>query len=754
MSNKNISEGQLMRRSIARIILIAASIGLIVWALPRNSGPQYRYDVGKPWMYGSFIAKFDFPIYKTDEAIKAEQDSLISNFEPYFSYDTEVEKQQINKFLYDFQDGIHGLPSEYMNVITDRLHRLYQAGIMASPMYDDIAGDSTNMVRIVSGKKASSMQINCLYSTKTAYTQLFSDERLSPHRAILQKCNLNEYISPNIVYDKERSETEKADILSAIPLASGMVLSGQKIIDRGEIVDDYTFRVLNSFEREMQRRSSSSNEMATRVLGQFLYVGIIILLFTLYLVLFRKDYFDKPRSLFMLYAMITIFPIVVSLMMEHSFLNVYILPFAIVPILTRVFFDSRTAFITHVTMVLICAASVKYQYEFIIVQLTSGLVAFYSLRELSNRAQLFKTAVLVTIASAAVYLALQLMQDSDNLTLDRSMYTYFVVNGVLLLFAYPLMYLIERTFGFISDVALIELSNTSKDVLRQLSEQAPGTFQHSVMVGNLAAAIANRIGAKAQLVRTGAFYHDIGKMQNPAFFTENQTGVNPLSSMPRQQAARIVINHVADGIKIAERYNLPGIIRDFILTHHGRGVAKYFYISYTNEHPDQPADPTLFTYPGPNPFTREQAIIMMADSVEAAARSLSEYTEESISQLVNRIIDAQVTEGFFTECPITFLDIAQAKQVLIERLKSIYHTRVSYPTLNNPGQPAKQPEPTRTSSADNTKNASTRSSEKPPSPRSGEPSTEGEATEPPKRLADSKKHRIFPIKRKADKHRK
>ena len=323
----------------------------------------------------------------------------------------------------------------------------------------------------------------------------------------------------------------------------------------------------------------------------------------------------------------------------------------------------------------------KYQYEFIIVQLVAGLIAIYSLRELSQRAQLFRTALLVTIGSCAIYLALQLMQDNDINDMDNSIYKYFAVNGVLLLFAYPLMLVIEKTFGFISSVTLIELSNTSKDLLRQLSEVAPGTFQHSVMVSNLAAEIANKIGAKAQLVRTGAMYHDIGKMKNPAFFTENQVGVNPLDKMSRIDAAQIVISHVTDGLKLAEKHDLPNVIKDFIKSHHGMGKTKYFYISYKNEHPDEPVDDSLFTYPGPDPFTREQAILMMADTVEAASRSLTEYTEESISGLVNKLIDQQVEEGHFHTCPITFHDIAVAKQVLTERLKAIYHTRTTYPEL-------------------------------------------------------------------------
>lgn len=679
-----MSERNQWKKILSRMALVLISVVIIVLFIPRNSGPQFRYDVGKPWMYGSLIAKFDFPIYKTDEAIKQERDSLLRNFEPYFNFKENMESAQMTRFFEDFTGGLPGMPATYTNIVADKLHQLYKSGIMGATEFSSIAQDTTKMIRVIDGKTAYSVRISRVLSTMTAYEQIYLDERLAPYRAQLQRCNLNEYIEPNLIYDKERSEAEKNDLLGQIPLASGMVLAGQKIVDRGEIVDDYTFRVLSSFEKETQRRSASTTAVPSTIAGQVIFVSLFIILFTMYLGMFRRDYFSKPRSIAMLYAMITVFPILVSLMIEHNVFSVYILPFAMAPIFIRVFMDSRTAFLTHIVMVMLCAAAVKYQYEFIIVQLVAGLVAIYSLRELSQRGQLFKTALFVTLASCAIYFALQLMTDNTFTTVDNSMYKYFVINGIMLLFVYPLMLIIEKTFGFISNVTLIELSNTSKDLLRRLSEVAPGTFQHSIMVSNLASAIAEKIGAKAQLVRTGALYHDIGKMQNPAFFTENQNGVNPLDNMSRIDAAHIVINHVTDGLKLAEKYNLPGVIKDFISTHHGAGMTKYFYVSYRNEHPDEPIDDSLFTYPGPNPFTREQAILMMADSVEAAARSLPEYTEFSISNIVNKIVDGQLKEGYFEYCPITFHDIAMAKQVLIERLKSIYHTRVSYPELKKP----------------------------------------------------------------------
>ena len=619
---------------------------------------------------------------QTRPSIKHEQDSLLKHFQPYYSLNPLIEKKQVERFLHDYEQGINGLPKEYVGIVARQMQEIYQMGIINTNEYNNIFKDSTSMIRFVSGKNAKSLKVSSFYSTIAAYEHIFANEKLAAQRAILSRCNLNNYIEANIVYDKEKSDAEKNDLLSSIPLASGMVMSGQKIIDRGEIVNDYTCRVLNSFDKEMKRRSSTQDEIMTTFIGQILFVLILVMMFTSYLTLFRKDYFEKPRSITMLYTMITLFPILVSMMMKHNFFSVYIIPFAMAAIFVRVFMDSRTAFITHVTMILICAAAVKYQYEFIIVQLASGLVAIYSLRELSKRSQIFITAILVTISSCIVYLALQLMQDNQVFNIDPSMYTYFIINGIFLLLSYPMMYLIEKMFGFISNVTLFELSNTNKGLLRNLSEIAPGTFQHSITVGNLAAEIANRIHANSLLVRTGALYHDIGKMTNPVFFTENQAGVNPHDQLSDLESAQIIISHVTEGLKLAEKFNLPGIIKDFISTHHGNGLTKFFYINYCNEHPDEKVDKEQFQYPGPNPFTREQAILMMADTVEAASRSLKEYTEESISALTNKLIDSQVAGGFFRECPITFRDIALAKSVLIERLKSIYHTRISYPHLN------------------------------------------------------------------------
>ena len=679
MSKFNVKEDMQWRDFIIRTALIIGTVALIVWAMPRDNRSYFHVEQGKPWKYADFTAPYDFPIYKSDAAIQAEKDSLMKQYEPYYQYQKDVEGEMVRKFAAAYADGIPGLSSDYISIIANRLHRLYQQGIMASADYDKLHKDTMQMVRIVSGKNAVSVRITQIYSAKQAYELLFQDEKLSPQRQVLQKCNLNEYIVPNLNYDQTRSESSRNELMSSIALASGIAQKGQKIVDRGQIVDEKTYRIVDSFRRENDRRHQEQSGTEFTLLGQILYVALLMFCFTLYLSLFRKDYFEKWRNIAMLYTLIIIFTLATALFMRNTFFHVYILPYAMVPIFIRVFMDSRTAFTTHFTMLLICAIMLQHPFEFVAVESISGLLAIYSLRELSQRSQLFKTAVIVTLAAMATNLAFDWIR-ADTLTkIDYSTYNYLVVNGICLLFVYPLLYLIEKTFDFTSDITLIELSNSNNEVLPRMSEVAPGTFQHSIQVSNLAAEIANKIGAQAQLVRTGALYHDIGKIQNPIYYTENQSGIDPHSQLNDIESAQMIISHVTEGLKMAEKYNLPAVIRDFIATHHGLGKAKFFYIRYKNEHPDEPVDDLLFTYPGPNPFTREQAILMMADTVEAASRSLGDYTEKSIRELVNRLIDTQVSEGYFRECPITFRDIQYAKTVLIEKLKTIYHTRISYP---------------------------------------------------------------------------
>ena len=668
---------------IYKSLIFIATVSVIGYFLPNEGKFNYQFDINKPWKYGLLQASFDFPIYKNDIQVQKEQDSILADYQPYFQIDKEAEKNVLSKLREDYNKTLrHSLPgTDYVRYIERTLKALYEDGIIAGNDLKRMEEDSIIAIRLVDKNVATSRFIDQLYTVKEAYEYLLNADTTHYKKKILQQCNLNDYITPNLVYDEEKSEAAQKDLLSNISWANGFVLNGQKIIDRGEIVDEQTYNILESLRKEWEKRSDSVQEKRLTLAGQILYVGIFLFCFMAYLELFRADYYERKGTLTLLFALIVFFPVLSSIMVEQNLSSIYVVPFAMIPIIVRVFLDSRTAFMAHVTIILLCSITLRFPHEFILLQVVAGMVAIYSLRELSQRSQLLRTALVVFISYALLYFAFELIHEDDLTKLNTRMYIYFMINGILLLFAYPLLFLLEKIFGFTSDVTLVELSNINNSLLREMSEVAPGTFQHSLQMANLAAAAANKIGGKSQLVRTGALYHDIGKMVNPAFFTENQSGVNPHKSLSYEQSAQVIISHITDGLKLAEKHNLPKVIKDFISTHHGRGLTKYFYISYKNEHPDEEVDQEKFRYPGPNPFTKEQAVLMMADSVEAASRSLPEYTEESISTLVDKIIDTQVSEGYFKECPITFKDIATVKALFKEKLKTMYHTRISYPEL-------------------------------------------------------------------------
>lgn len=676
-------------REVSLQVLVACvSIFIIVWFQPRGSHSLMHFDVGRPWPYGQLIAPFDFPIFKTDAQLAHERDSVRQLYEPYFELQENVETEQVralNLALRSYSTA--DLPLAYRTFIVRRLHEAYSIGIISAENLQRLRSDSCENIRIYSGTEASTHATWQMLSPKAAYDYLLANvDSLGLTRAKLTRLNLNKFIAPNIVYDQTKSEAQWNELLSSLLPSSGMVLTGQSIIDRGNIVTERDAQILNSFERAAVARNSTSRENNLILIGQIMYVAVIIVCLICFFNLFRRDYISNWRSISLLLLLLLIYPLLTSFLLRHTLLSVYLVPYVMLPVFVRVFMDSRTAFFTHVCTILLCAVSLRYPYEFVVTQLTGGVVAIYTLRELSERSQIFRTAILSTLTMLLVYASLdfvhgrQLLGTTSLTRVDFAIYQHIILSGVLLLFAYPLMYLIERLFGFTSNVTLVELSNVNRSLLRRLSEVAPGTFQHSMQVANLAAEVALKIGAKSQLVRTGALYHDIGKMQNAAFFTENQAGgINPHDKLDEKESARIIINHVADGEMLADKNELPRLIRDFISTHHGKGLVKYFYITYKNQHPDEVIDYAAFSYSGPDPFTAEQAILMMADAVEASARSLKDYSEESIGELVDRIIDTQVAEGHFANCPITFKDIRTAKEVFKEKLKTIYHTRISYP---------------------------------------------------------------------------
>ena len=682
MDSFKVNNGFSYKDLLYKAIIFIVTVAIIAYFLPKEGKFNYQFDINTPWKYGLLQASFDFPIYKNEQQVQAEEDSIMDSYQPYYELDKQVGIAALTKFKEDYNKHLkQQIGPEYFKYIERNLKKIYEKGILSGNEQHQLLEDNINHILLVEQNVAKGTEVEQLYTTKEAYEYMLNADTTRFNRQALQQCNLNNYIVPNIIYDEAKSESALKDLLSNISWASGYVLNGQKIIDRGEIIDENTFNILNSLEKEWEKRGDTLEEKRLTFLGQILFVSLFICCFMFYLELFRRDFYERKGNLSLLFILIIFFPVLSSIIVEQNLSSIYIIPFAMIPIIIRIFLDSRTAFMAHVTIILLCSITLRYPHEFILLQILTGMAAIFSLRELSQRSQLFRTAFIVFACYALLYFAFELIHEDDLTKLNTRMYIYFGINGIMLLFTYPLLFALEKIFGFTSNVTLVELSNINHPLLRKMSEIAPGTFQHSLQMSNLAAEAANRIGANSQLVRTGALYHDIGKLENPAFFTENQSGVNPHKSLNYEQSAQVIIGHVTGGLKLAEKYNLPKVIKEFIDTHHGHGVAKYFYISYQNEHPDEEVSIEKFQYPGVNPFTKEQAILMMADAVEAASRSLDEYTEENIGSLVDKIIDSQVNDGYFKECPITFKDISQVKALFKEKLKTIYHTRITYPEL-------------------------------------------------------------------------
>ncbi len=670
------------RKWVIRPLILIASVVLIVWFMPREGKFNYQFEIGKPWKYGLLTAPYDFPIYKDEAVVKSERDSLLAYYRPYLAVDENVFPRMLEQLRSDSKGRLKDqLPEAWRPHIERLLSAIYQSGVLDSEVYANLLSHNVEEVMFMRNKIATPVSLRSVYTLKSAYHLLLYQDTVHYPVERLQQCDLNAYLQPNLIYDSLKSADARMELLASVSSAVGIVQSGQKIIDRGEIVNKETYTILESLRQASLKRTGDDNSQFVILAGQIIFVLLLLGGFVTYLIIYRKEYLLRRNTLVLLFALIVLYSVITFLLVTFNLFNVYIVPFAMLPIIVHVLMDSRTAFLAHVTTILICSICLHYPHEFILLQVVGGMVAVYSLRELSQRSQLYRVAILVVIAYSLLNFSMELMHQNEISAINLNMYLNFAINGLLLLFTYPLLFAMEKIFRFTSNVTLVELSNTNSRLLRRLSEEAPGTFQHTIQVSNLAAAAAARIGANAQLVRTGALYHDIGKIDNPIFFTENQSGVNPHKQLSYEQSARVVINHVNNGLRIAEKYNLPQSIKDFISTHHGKGTAKYFLVSWMNDNPNKEPDLQQFMYPGPNPTTKETAIMMMADAVEAASRSLTEYSDEAIANLINKIIDTQVSEGYFKECPITFKDISIVKSVFRERLKSVYHPRVSYPEV-------------------------------------------------------------------------
>ena len=660
------------------VILSVVSALLTVYFMPAHRQEKYTFTVGKPWTYDVLIAPFNFSIQKSDEVWQAEADSVKASFAPYFSRNASVSETALAEFDRFYKDSLSKVVwEESYQALRRRLEKVYRDGIISTSDEEVLSGK--RLFRVYEGNTSSFVQTSGVRSVRDAYRLVTDADIYVYDRYTLLQHNLEQYIQPNLVYDESRSEADLTSQLNEISHYRGMVVEGQKIIDQGEIVDEQKSNIINSYLNIVNEKNQSKRfEMLTWA-GRGLFVLLCFLVLFIYLSLYRIDDIENRSILWFLFGSISLFTVSMGLYCQYSSWSIFLFPCSMLAIMLRIFLDSRTAFTGYMAFVLSTSLIVSMPYEYVLLQFLAGLTGIYSLKELSQRSQILRTCLLIFISYSLVWTAFQMTQLENIRDIDPLIFLYFAINCIVILLVYPLLFVIEKLFGFTSNVTLIELSNINNPLLRELAEKAPGTFQHSMQVSTLASEAATRIKASPQLVRTAALYHDIGKMDNAPFFTENQNGVNPHDKLTPQESARIITGHVEKGLELADKYGLPESIRGFIASHHGKGVARYFYIKYSQEHPDQAPDPHDFSYPGPNPYSKETAVVMMADAVEAASRSLKEYTEESIGEMVDRIIDTQVQEGYFMDCPISWQEINRVKETFKEKLRTMYHTRISYP---------------------------------------------------------------------------
>jgi len=692
-------------REIRIIFYFVFSTLAIILLFPREGRFRFEYQKGTPWMHEEYIAPFDSPIYKFEEEVNAERDSILAEFKPYFVFDRDIVRRQIERFDIAFEErwdyflqetGIESerrirrmepVREDYANFASNVLDFVYNKGIIgAGDILDRVDNEDLTIV-IVEDLYAEERNYEEVFTQRQAYEyvltriaeytdSLFREKDVDFFRSL----NINEFLIPNLFYDEEASTRVRNELIEQISLTRGMVQAGERIISRGELVGPEKFRILESLKLEYERNLGFTGQFNFIILGKIILVIISMILLYLFLYNFRQEVLQSSRETIFILLLILIMAAVSSVTLRYDVFNLYILPFAIVPIMIRTFFDSRLALYIHIIILLVVGFWAPNSFEFIFLNLIAGIVAIFSLTNSYRRGNLFLTAMLIVLSYSTVYLAFSMIQEGNLATIDFKTFPWFAGNGLLILSAYPLIFIFEKTFKFLSDSTLIELADTNQPLLRELAEKAPGTFQHSLQVSNLAEEAIFQIGGNPLLVRTGALYHDIGKMSIPLYFVENQSSeYNPHDEMEFEDSARIIIDHVKEGVETAKKHRLPDAIIDFIRTHHGTTIVQYFYKSFLKKYPEDEADLSKFTYKGPRPFSREMAVLMMADSIEASSRSLKVRDENSLKNLVEQIIDHQIGERQFDNSDITFRDIRLVKEIFLRKLLTIYHVRIEYP---------------------------------------------------------------------------
>ena len=654
-------------------LMLVGSVALMALCLPPgNNRVTYDYTEGKPWHYPMLTAPFD------SVTARHKIDSINANFIKIYSQDltaASVQVSNLNKAL----TRLHDVPAGIRQQIVANVSSVYDDGIVDNDTYDQIKLGKLPQVRLLNSNIAELTSTAKFRSVRAAYFYLDSVMAHPAIHAAMANVGLNNYLVPNVTIDSVETSKLLDDVYKKELAPNGVVQTGESIIFPGNIVTPQKFMILKTYEKMMQQHNMAVSRVNYVLIGQILLIVMMVVIFFFVMYFSRMHDFANIRLMVLLISFTTIFVMLVYVFTSFRLNAVYVVPFALVPIVITTFYDKRMAFFLHMFVVLLCSLVARFQLEFVLLQFMAGCIGIVTMNELTRRSQLVNGAFYIFLAYCVTYVALTLVKDGSLATLSWHVIMCFGINCVVLSFAYFLISLIEKIFGFTSVMTLVELSDISSPVLRELSDSCPGTFQHSLQVASLAAEAAHDIGANVQLTRAGALYHDIGKIENPAFFTENQNGVNPHDSLSPEQSARIVISHVADGLRRAEKANLPQAITDFIAQHHGKSIAKFFYVQACNANPGKVIDPAPFTYPGPNPQSKETAIVMLADSCEAAAKSLTDHSKESIKALVDKVVDSKVKEGLLNEAPISFRDIMVVKNTFVERLQSFYHVRVSYP---------------------------------------------------------------------------
>ena len=677
---------------ITSIFIITALV--LYFALPQEGRFRYEFQKGRPWMHSTLIAPFDFAIMKSDQTISEERDSLLKSLTPYFQHHDSVGKQQIKALSSKIDEITLKENTEilYSRVVKSKVltifEKIYQKGILEQGITNSESLEGINELLVVRNNLAEKASIRQLYTLKTAYSEAYSTLDLLKNsdpdlKQIIEKFHVEDYLAVNLTYDPDKTETEKQKILENLSTTNGVVQEGERIVSQGDVVSPHTYLILESLKSASEKSRGDLTKSYLIVVGKAVFISMLLVTLFLFIYNIRRKLLRSKRditfTLFMMILMIYFCRVIIS----SSTIPVYIVPFTALALIIRTFLDARLAIFVNTIAALIVGFMVPNGYEFVLLSIPAGSIAVISQNNLQRRDQLILTSIIIFFVYAFTYIGISLIQEASLSGIDWEMMKWFLINAALTLITYLLVFVIEKSFGFISDVTLIELSYSSQKLLRKLAEEAPGTFQHSMQVANLAEEAILQLGGNPLLVRAGALYHDIGKLVNPQYFTENQTfGINPHDQRSVVESTQIIMNHVNNGVELARKNKIPEQIIDFIRTHHGTTLTGYFYVELKNK-PDQEIDKEPFTYSGPVPSTRETAVVMLADSIEAASRSLDKKDAASLKELIESIFDRKIKAGQLDYAPLTFRDITLLQQIFLEKLLNIYHVRITYPLKQN-----------------------------------------------------------------------